>query len=391
MLTSLPPRPGPVSAFDFTEVVFGHLPRVDQRRWAHAYLGALLATPGKKSVRRLAESLAGSTSTAQSLHQFVNASPWPWEPAYGELLRWAEEHTVPRAWTIDVSVVRKRGEHSCGVHRRFVPSTGRSVNCQVGIGAFLVTDDDALPVGWRLLLPRLWTEDPARRSRTRIPQDVDARGLETCALELVRAMGERSRLGEVPFVADLSSHCPGTSLIRGLGRSHRDFLVGVPARFPVVPDRHLRVRPCDSAAPLVTPAADLFEAARDQHLVGSHTIRDGIGRPLTFRTALVRLPGPVADPAAARAYRLIAGPARGTGPQTLWLTNMVSRRLDDVLRLTRLRTRSTQTLERLEQDYGMADFEGRSYPGWHHHMALMSAAYMHARLGTDAPALARAS
>lgn len=32
---------------------------------------------------------------------------------------------------------------------------------------------------------------------------------------------------------------------------------------------------------------------------------------------------------------------------------------------------------------GLLDFEGRSYPGWHHHMALVSAAYAFRSLGDD--------
>jgi len=32
------------------------------------------------------------------------------------------------------------------------------------------------------------------------------------------------------------------------------------------------------------------------------------------------------------------------------------------------------------QDFGLLDFEGRSFPGWYHHMALVSAAYTYRRL-----------
>lgn len=38
----------------------------------------------------------------------------------------------------------------------------------------------------------------------------------------------------------------------------------------------------------------------------------------------------------------------------------------------------------LEEDCGLLDFEGRSYPGWHHHMTLVSAAYTYSRLYSPA-------
>ncbi|MGV9252043.1 IS701 family transposase [Streptomyces sp. NPDC003697] len=382
MLTSRSLRPR-ASSFDFVEQVFGHLPRADQRRWAHAYLVALLRTPGKKSVRRLARSLSDSATAAQSLHQFVNASPWPWEPVCRKLMRWAEQCTVPRAWTVDVAVLRKRGEHSCGVHRRFIPGTGRSVNCQIGIGAFLATDHDALPVDWRLLLPRIWIEDPQRRSRTRIPQDAATRSLEGSALDLIRAMGDRTQLAEVPVVADLSMHCGSSTLARGLSLQGRDFVIGVPASLPVVASRQLRVQQQEgSGPPAVMDAGKLFDPVHSERAgLDVHTSREGRGSSPLIQSSIVRLAGRGTDPAVQRSYRLLGIRSHRSGrPLNLWLTSMVNRRLDEVVELTQLQTRSVQTLERLEQDYGLLDFEGRSYPGWHHHMALMSAAYIHRRL-----------
>ncbi|MFJ3338697.1 IS701 family transposase [Streptomyces sp. NPDC086766] len=382
MLTSrsLGPR---ASSFDFAEQVFGHLPRADQRRWAHAYLMALLRTPGKKSVRRLAQSLSDSATAAQSLHQFVNASPWPWEPVCRKLMRWAEQCTVPRAWTVDVAVLRKRGEHSCGVHRRFIPGTGRSVNCQIGIGAFVVTDHDALPVGWRLLLPRIWIEDSQRRTRTRIPPDAATRSLEGGALDLIRAMGDRTQLAEVPVVADLSTHCGTSTLARGLSLQGRDFVIGVPASLPVVAGRQLRAQQQDGSGwPAVMDAGKLFDPVHSERAgLDVYTSREGQANAPLIQSSIVHLAGRGADPAVQRSYRLlgIRSPRSGR-PLNLWLTSMVNRRLDEVVELTQLQARSVQTLERLEQDYGLLDFEGRSYPGWHHHMALMSAAYMHRRL-----------
>ncbi|MEV5606280.1 transposase [Streptomyces sp. NPDC052299] len=370
------------STFDFACAIFGHLTRADQRRWAHAYLTSLLHTPGKKSVRRLAASVSESSSAAQSLHQFVNASPWNWEPAYRELMRFTERRLVPRAWALDVAIIRKRGEHSCGVHRRFIPDTGRSVNCQVGIGAFLVTGTDALPVGWRLLLPRTWTSDPQRRRRARIPEDAAPRSLDHHALELVGAMARHTQLARVPVIADLSEYSGTEVLVRGLGAGGHDFAVTVPRdlRFVAVrhpgPDRLQAYRPSFKADWYL--CGDGSEGSR----VESLTVLDRHGRPLEVRTALVRLAPPrLPDSSADATFRVLSvRPMYQRRRTELWLTNMVDRKVDEVIELTELMSRPTSTIRTMANDLGLLDFEGRSFPGWHHHMTMVSAAYAHARL-----------
>lgn len=169
--TGSPDHPA-ADAFDaFVAEIFERLPRADQRRWAHVYTRGLLTTPGRKTVRRLAASVSDSATAAQALHQFVNASPWDWEPVRARLADWVVRRSGPRALLLGTAVLPKRGDRSCGVHRRFVPQEGRTVNCQVGIGAFLAADRATVPVDWRLLLPGAWSADPQVRDRARVPED----------------------------------------------------------------------------------------------------------------------------------------------------------------------------------------------------------------------------
>lgn len=71
-------------------------------------------------------------------------------------------------------------------------------------------------------------------------------------------------------------------------------------------------------------------------------------------------------------------------PSPVWLTNMTHRRMDELLALTRLLTGTGAVMRVLESDFGLQDFEGRSFPGWHHHMTLVSAAYAYSRLARPA-------
>ncbi|MGW0752379.1 IS701 family transposase [Streptomyces sp. NPDC002587] len=370
----------------FAEQVFEGLPRADQRRWAQAYVQSLLSTPGKKTVRRLAAAISTSPTASQSLHQFVNASPWDWNPVRAELARWTERQMEPQAWLVDQAVLRKRGDHSCGVHRRFVPSTGRSVTCQVGIGGFLAAQGQAVPVDWRLLLPGSWAKDPERRQRTKIPAEAGQRSLEQHALDIVDSMAEATRTAPVPVVADFRESTGAAAFLNGLARRGRDFVVAVPANLQVLIGRHLRIqRPQADGQGLLLSARSLFEfdgasMARVETVgpvgaAGGHT---------TVISSFVRLPEPAAAGAAQvhRTYRLFAvRTERSREPLKLWLTNLNHVRMEHVLGLTRLLGAAAGSVREMEGDLGLLDFEGRSYPGWHHHMTLVSAAHAYKRLG----------
>ncbi|MGW2437130.1 IS701 family transposase [Streptomyces goshikiensis] len=371
----------------FADRVFEGLPRTDQRRWAQAYVESLLTTPGKKTVRRLAAQISDSPTASQSLHQFVNASPWDWNPVRAELSRWAEQEMTPQAWVVGQAVLRKRGEHSCGVHRRYVPATGRSVTCQLGVGAFLASADKAVPVDWRLMLPGSWSKDPERRQRTRIPDEAVSRTVEQHTLDLVDSLVAASGTAPLPVVCDLESATGTAALVRGLALRGRDFVVAVPSGMQVMVGRHLRVQRPQAGGPegpaMAVSAGSLFEFDAGM-LTRMETVAslDGRGRHTTVMTSYVRLPEPgTAGAQTYRTYRLFAvRPEDGRRPVQLWLTSLMHARMESVLALTRLLPRATEAVREMAEDFGLVDFEGRSYPGWHHHMTLVSAAYAYSRL-----------
>ncbi|MFF7816238.1 transposase [Streptomyces sp. NPDC007945] len=343
------PGPAPSAAADpaltgYTERLFGHLSRADQRRWAHVYLQGLLTAPGKKSVRELAASVTDSPTAYQSLQQFINASPWEWEPARRELLRWVGERHAPAAWTVGQAVLPKRGSHSVGVHRRFDPAAGRTLNCQLGIGIFAGLDESTgIPVDWRLLLPEPWLADADRRRRARIDPDTSYRSPASLILDLADSVRDAPR---APLVADLSRTARAGELVAALAARGWDLLVAVPPTLTLTP----------AGLPTGTEltAAGVAALGRLRH-----------PQAMRVHSTLVRLPD---LPQPCRLFT-----QRRNGP--FWLTTLTRHRMDDLLHLTLLQGAPAATTRRLADAYGLLDFEGRSYPGWHHHMTLVSAAY----------------
>ncbi|MER5349005.1 transposase [Kitasatospora sp. NPDC002551] len=356
---------GEAAVSRFAEQVFAHLTRIDQRRWARAYLHGLLAAPGRKSLSNMAASLATGPTAATaslSLQQFINGSPWDWRPARRVLARAAAGDRPVRAWTASLAVIPKRGDQAVGVHRRFVPDAGRTLKCQAAPGLFVATDRDAVPVDWSLLLDPSWTDDPQRRGRARIPD-----GLAPYAAgELLLGMVDRLRalLPVAPLVADLGVADEPLRLAGALARRSVPYLLEVRGGQAVRPvlqattGRHGRVRQD------TTTAEALFPHRRPR--------TPGAPQPV-LRGAPVLLPGPP-GPHGTPVHRLWAHGGGPAGPRRYWLTDLTED-APGVLALLNAARATRTTVDRLGSDFGLLDFSGRSFTGWHHHMTLVSAAY----------------
>ncbi|MGW5617989.1 IS701 family transposase [Streptomyces sp. NPDC003877] len=354
----------------FSATIFKSLRRTDQRKWAHAYLKGLLATPGKKSVRRLATAISRDPSVAQSLRQFVSLSPWDFDEVMKELTRWVADRRPDPVWSIGRAVLPKRGDRSVGVHRYFDLSSGRTLNCQLGLGAFLRVGEAPLPVDWSLHLSTAWTQDSDRRRDARIPDGERYRPLWAAALGLVDRLSARWDSPSSVVLADMSDEPDVAFLLHGLAKRKRDFVVAVPPHLAVLP----------AAEGLLAPvnARTLFPAQRPEPAVGPPPGEERrVTRP---QTSLVHLAGDLPGRAPGPPYRLLTETDPFGAPGPLWITSLAHLTLAEVGSITALHTGTTETIGSLEQDFGLLDFEGRSFPGWYHHMALVSAAYTYRRL-----------
>lgn len=305
---------------DLPRLLFGHLHRSDQQRWGQVYLQGLLRTHGKKTVRRMAAVVTGSEAASTSLHQFVNASPWEWAPARGELARWAARSLPVRAWTLAPAVLPKRGDRSPGVHQRFLPESGRTVNCQLGMGLFLDVGRAHVPVDWQLFLPPRFTHDETVRDRAKIPATTRTQPLWDHALSLVREMTSWSHGNTAPVVADLTSLCDVDPLARRLQGSGHPFVLAVPGQTalggPEVPPGEK-----ESARGLLLRRGVRHPAGAGRHVVSHETTVRGL-RPDGERT---HGPG-----------RLMAEWDAGSGrPGRIWLTNITDRNPAELLELAR--------------------------------------------------------
>lgn len=292
-----------------------------------------------------------------------------------------------RAWTAALVVVPKRGDQVVGVHRRFDPAIGRIVKCQAASGLFVATDRDAVPVDWSLLLDPSWTDDPQRRARARIPEDIAPHPAGELLVGMVDRLAAHHPVA--PLVAGLDAADDPIRLAAALARRSVPYLLEVRGGQAVRPvlqattGRHGRVHQG------AVPAESLFPRRRPRTAPDPQPVLRGTP-VLPPCPATAPGPAPVSIPApgaagtvtgkpAAPVHRLWARCDGDGGPRRYWLTDLAED-APGVLALLDAASATRSTVDRLGSDFGLLDFSGRSYTGWHHHMTLVSAAYA---LGRD--------
>jgi SRSO17 transposase len=92
-----------------------------------------------------------------------------------------------RAWIIDDMGVPKKGTHSVGVARQYCGQLGKQDNCQGAVTLSVANDHASLPIAHHLYSPSPWADDPARRARAGVPEEVTFQTKPEIAAALVRA------------------------------------------------------------------------------------------------------------------------------------------------------------------------------------------------------------
>jgi SRSO17 transposase len=142
----------------YLQEMLSPLGRSERRYWGSVYVRGLLLDGERKSAGALATRLPEANE--QNLQQFVSQSPWEWEPLWQAMAeRIQSVFPVPEAWVVDDTSFPKKGEHSVGVQRQYCGALGKKANCQVAVSLHRADTSGSSPLGFRLYLPAVWTED----------------------------------------------------------------------------------------------------------------------------------------------------------------------------------------------------------------------------------------
>jgi SRSO17 transposase len=373
----------------FVEEVVRPLGHVRQRENALVYVRGLIEQGGRKSLQPTLFRLGESAARYESVQQFLADSPW--DP--GLLVRACAERVAPEigvlAWVVDDTGIAKDGTHSPGVKRQYSGTLGKIGNCQIAVSVHAVGAAGTLPLGWALYLPEEWCADPQRRSKAKIPEGVAFKTKPQLAASLL-AEAAGWRVPSAPILADCAYG--DTTAFRGrLGELELEYVVAVSSQLAVfgpettfvVPERKGSTgRPRTVARPDRKPESVRALAQRlpetSWQTLPCRTT--AAGEDVCSRFAFVRVVAshPVrSDYLPPREeWLIIEWPAGTEAPSDYWLSNLPAESSHERLaRLARLRWTIELDYRQLKGELGLDHYEGRSYPGFHHHCALVTCAH----------------
>ena len=357
-----------------------HLKDSRKRESFAMYAMGILGDGERKSAEPIAARACADPNQTNNVHSklcyFLGRSGWDDRAVRLEAARYAIERLEQRepitTWIIDDTGFLKQGKHSVGVQRQYTGSAGKVTNCQIGVSLAIATSGDHFPIDFELYLPKTWAEDSDLRAEARIPDDV---GFKT-KIELALQMIERAKRAQIPGEIVLADAAYGDSsdfryALRVLGL---DFAVGVQSTIGVVRvDRLGRTR----GEP--TSVGELV-ASLDEKLFRKVTWRRGSKAPLSSRFCFVRVKTRH-DDGIALADReplwLVAEWLENEPAPTKFTLTTLPRRMSrkQIVRILKERWRTERMYEDLKGELGLDHFEGRSFPGWHHHISVVLCCY----------------
>jgi SRSO17 transposase len=371
----------------FVEAMTEGMGRTERREALGQYITGLLLEGERKSIAPMAERLSefgDAEALRQRMQQAVVVAKW----SETELFRRVAERLnaeLPQleAFVVDDTGFPKKGDHSVGVARQYSGTLGRIENCQVATSLHLAGERGSGCIGMRLYLSQQWIDDAERREKAGVPKEVVFRKKWEVALDLLDAalawgLPQKVVLADAGF-----GDC--VDFRRALKERELRYLVTVtgtanvwpPDSEPSVPEykgvgRHPTRLQDDQTTPV--PMDSFVETARFRRV----TWRQGSRGMQSARFVALR----VRPATHKRRFRepehwlLIEETNQLKRPYKFYLSNLpADTSTKELVRLAKLRWRIERDYQELKGELGLDHFEGRTWLGFHHHVALCAAAH----------------
>ena len=365
----------------FMAPVVASLGRSERRRAATHYVEGLLMPGQRKSIEPMAERLG---IDAQSLQQLVSSSPWSDEALWRALRQEVIPHLEPlEAWVVDESGWLKQGQHSVGVSHQYCGAVGKQANCQVSVEVVVSDGGVAAPIAARLYLPQNWAGDGKRRAEVGVPAEVQFQTKPELALDLLR-QAQADGVPPAPILGD-SVYGDSPDFREGVRHLGMEFMLQVTpthkAWTQAVPTQRKRTR--HYAAEAVPPAQTLAEIVLgfppQQWKNCSWKAADGQTRRTRLAWCEVHLQHRLRQgkEELEKVWLVVDWPSGDKEPYHYYLAHFHRPPgRARCLKLSRSRWHIEQYFQRSKDDLGLDHFEGRSWRGFHHHLALSALAYL---------------
>src|SRR5215468_3549470 len=357
--------------------------RSEPRAHFFDYLVGQCSTLKRQSIEPMALHVEGGT--VRGLQRFISDVTWDEEQRL-----WHDHQLVAEArgepdgvLMFDETGFVKKGKDSVGVARQYCGSLGKVEHGQVGVFAGYASRQGYALVDKRLLPPEVWFTEAyaARRATCKVPPEVTFQSKPQLAATMLQAIVREGLLpfkyvvadclyGNSPGFLDAVDACVGVTTLVAIPSETRCWL-----QRPRTEDRLYTYKgevhsKCVVIAPTTAP---LSVAAVAASLPASSWYRrqvsQGTKGPIVYAFARQRVTL-CKDGLPERTVWLVIKRTLGVAPTySYYISNApAGTPLRTFVWLSGLRWAVEQGFEEGKTELGMAHYEVRTYPGWHHHM-----------------------
>jgi SRSO17 transposase len=357
------------------------LGRKGRRESFALYSEGIFGDGERKSIEPIAARACADPSRADAEHQrllhFALDAPWSDHDVRLEAARYALNAMTAKepvdSWIIDDTGFLKQGSHSVGVQRQYTGSAGKVANCQVGVSLTVTTRTEQLPIDFALYLPEIWTEDRARRQEARIPASMQFATKTELALQLL----QRAVDDGIPPGLVLADQAYGTS------REWRKGVREMGLHYAAAVDNRTTVMVFDSLGRRRDEIISVIDLAHRIESNGGFrrcTWREGTKQDLSARFALRRVvaayDGGHGIEKREPVWLLIEWRDNEDEPANCFFCSLPERLTKrKLVRRVMQRWRTERAYQDLKDELGLDHYEGRRFPGWHHHVSVVLCCY----------------
>jgi SRSO17 transposase len=357
--------------------------RSEPRAHFFDYMVGQLSPLERKSIEPMALRIGGGI--VRGLQRFLSDVAWD-----EEQMLWNYHQLVAEAMgepdgilMFDETGFVKKGKDSAGVARQYCGTLGKVENCQVGVFAGYASRQGYALVDKRLFLPAGWFTEvyAARRAKCQVPPEVTFQSKPQLAATMLRSIARAGLLpfkyvvadclyGNSPDFLDAVDACVGITTFMAIPADTRCWL-----QRPRTEDRtyiykgdvhskRVVVAPRSAPSAVAAVAASLPASSWYQR-----TVSEGTKGPIVYAFARQRVTL-CKEGLPERPVWLVIKRTLGPEPAYSYYTSNApaSTPLSTFVWLSGVRWAVEQCFEEGKTELGMAHYEVRKYPGWHHHM-----------------------
>ena len=342
-----------------------------QQRRTQEYVSGLLSKLKKKT----GESIAYlHDQDRQGIQIFIGQDEWDHQPLADLLARQIGNDLgeADGVLVFDPSGFAKKGTKSVGVARQWCGRLGKLENCQVGIYLGYVARQEHALVDVRLYVPAEWTRDRARCQEAGVPHGTRLRSRHELALEMLDRHG--SVLPHTWVTGDDEMGRPA-HFREELQRRGERYLLAVPANTLI---RDLQVNPPAYAGRGRRPdrpfqRMERWRAVQPETAWTPIDVRDGEKGPLVIDVLQRRVQTRTDNSPGAEETLFVTRErqADGSYKHDYYLSNEITGVSHaEFARVAKAEHRIERCLQRGKSEAGLAEYQVRTWSGWHHHQAL---------------------